>query len=171
MNFEKLRIQNIEETRKKLEQCYEDERLIKLLRFAEKFEQLVEQSRPELTECASEISEQLSVLKSRLDTTICKLTKEIMPNTAAVCGCVLGAKLLKAAGSMKNLASMPSSKIQLLGAEKALFRHLKEGTKAPKHGLIVMHPSVTKAKNKGKAARHLANEIAKAARIDYFRQR
>ncbi len=80
----------------------------------------------------------------------------------------IAAKLLAQAGSLKALAEMPSSTIQLLGAEKALFRHLRKGSKPPKHGYIIEHPIVRKSKNKGKAARILAEVISMAARIDYF---
>jgi len=65
---------------------------------------------------------------------------------------------------------LPSSTIQILGAEKALFRHLTKGTKAPKHGVIFAHELIQKATNKGKAARNLASAIAKAAKLDYFRK-
>lgn len=95
--------------------------------------------------------------------------EQICKNLNSIVGKYLGVKLLELAGSLKKLASMPSSKIQLLGAEKALFKHLKEGTPAPKHGIIFHHPLVLKAKNKGKAARLLADKIAIAARIDYFK--
>lgn len=95
--------------------------------------------------------------------------EEMCRNLCSLAGKELGLKLISHAGSLKKLASMPSSKIQLLGAEKALFKHLKHGTPSPKHGMIFHHPLVSKAKNKGKAARLLADKIAIAARIDYFR--
>lgn len=99
-----------------------------------------------------------------------KAIEKLMPNTVKAAGVILSAKLLEKAGSLKKLAEMPSSKIQLLGAEKALFRHLKEKSKAPKYGLIFMHESIKNAENKGKAARKLASEIMKAIRIDYYRK-
>lgn len=93
------------------------------------------------------------------------------PNLRAVAGAVLGAKLLSLAGSLQKMASMPASTIQLLGAEKALFRHIKTGAKCPKHGIILEHPLVAKAKRDehGKAARALADKIALAVKIDYFK--
>ena len=74
------------------------------------------------------------------------------------------------AGSIKKLAEMPASTIQLLGAEKALFRHLKTKARCPRHGLIINHPLLANAKQKdhGKIARHLASSMALAARVDFF---
>ncbi|MEM0205022.1 MAG: hypothetical protein QXM57_04500, partial [Nitrososphaerota archaeon] len=74
------------------------------------------------------------------------------------------------AGGLEKLAKMPASTIQVLGAEKALFRFLKTGRGAPKHGLIFQHPYVhTSPKwQRGKIARVLAAKISIAARIDYF---
>ena len=66
---------------------------------------------------------------------------------------------------------LPASTIQLLGAEKALFRHIKTNAKSPKHGIIINHQFVQKAqrKNKGKAARILADKLSLCARLDYFK--
>lgn len=100
-----------------------------------------------------------------------KLMEETCPNLLRIVGSLTGARLLSLSGSLKNLAEMPSSKIQVLGAEKALFRHLKERTKAPKFGIIFAHESIQKAKNKGQASRRLAAAISKATRIDYFRNK
>ena len=83
---------------------------------------------------------------------------------------LIGARLISLAGSLKHLAELPSSTIQVLGAEKALFRHIKTGAKAPKFGVIFNHELITNSDYKAKTARHLAAEISKATRIDYFRQ-
>lgn len=93
-----------------------------------------------------------------------------MPNFSSVAGHVLGARILGRAGGMRRLAFRPSSTIQLLGAEKALFRHLREGAKGPKYGLIYAHPLVRAANpwDRGKVARALAGKLAIAAREDYF---
>ena len=66
---------------------------------------------------------------------------------------------------------MPASTIQILGAEKALFRHMKTGAKPPRHGVIVAHPLISRAPDKmhGKIARTLADKISIAAKVDYFR--
>ncbi|MFP4403704.1 MAG: hypothetical protein ACOC3X_02015 [Nanoarchaeota archaeon] len=93
------------------------------------------------------------------------------PNLKEICGSLVGAKLIEHCGSIKKLATMTASTIQLLGAEKALFRHLKTGSKVPKHGLILQHQYVSNAKqkDKGKVARALADKIAICARVDFFK--
>ncbi len=95
---------------------------------------------------------------------------EIAPNLSEVAGPVLAAKLIEKAGSLKKLAMMPSGTIQLLGAEKALFRAKKTGSKPPKHGLIFQHPYVHSKPRKlrGRSARALAAKLAWAARADVF---
>ena len=98
----------------------------------------------------------------------------IAPNFSIIAGPLLAARLLAEAGSLKGLAIMPSSTIQLLGAEKALFRHFKnKQAKPPKHGLIFMHAMLQKTPkdHKGKMARALAGKLSIAARADYFGKR
>ena len=92
------------------------------------------------------------------------------PNTKAVCDVLTAARLIEHAGSLKRLSEMPASTIQVLGAEKALFRHMKTGAKPPRHGIIVNHPLIAKAPEKmhGKVARALADKISIASKIDYF---
>ncbi|MDW8062949.1 MAG: hypothetical protein RMI43_02120 [Candidatus Caldarchaeum sp.] len=92
------------------------------------------------------------------------------PNLSAVAGPVLGSRLISLAGGLENLARLPASTVQVLGAEKALFRFLKTGRGAPKHGVIFQHPYVHSAPRwqRGKIARALATKISIAARIDYF---
>lgn len=97
------------------------------------------------------------------------LMKTFMPNTQAVAGSLISAKLLSHAGTLRRLIEFPSSTIQLLGAEKALFRHLRTGARCPKHGIIISHEFVARAKNKGRMARMLADKILIAAKIDYFK--
>lgn len=94
--------------------------------------------------------------------------KQFAPNFFAIAGGQVGAKLLAVAGSMRQLARMPSSTIQVLGAEKALFRHLKTGARPPKYGILFQHSIVQKSKNKGRTARNIANIISIAAKTDYF---
>ncbi len=117
---------------------------------------------------ANSIKEHLKVLKI-LESFIKKQTMIIAPETSNIATPLLTAKLMALAGSFKRLAMLPASTIQLLGAEKALFRHLRTGAKSPKHGVILHHQSVQSAKNKGKAARQLANKISTAIKIDFFR--
>lgn len=92
-------------------------------------------------------------------------------NISKVCGSILGARLLEKAGSLKALAFMPSSKIQLLGAKKAFLEFKKRGKNPPKHGVIFYHPSIQNAekKQRGAIARKLSGKIAIAARKDYFK--
>ena len=95
---------------------------------------------------------------------------EIAPNLRLMVGSSLGAKLISHAGGLKRLAMYPSSTVQIMGAEKALFRHLKSGDRPPKYGLIYQHPQVRGAKwwNRGKIARMLAGMISHAVRRDVF---
>lgn len=98
--------------------------------------------------------------------------KKECPNITEVAGYLIGAKLLTIAGSLRSLVMMPSSTIQLLGAEKALFRHMiNKSSKPPKHGLIHEHIILQRAKreDRGKVARALADKILLAAKIDYFK--
>ena len=96
--------------------------------------------------------------------------ESVAPNLRLLVGASLGAKLISHAGGLKRLASYPSSTVQIMGAEKALFRHLKSGDRPPKYGLIYQHPQVRGAKwwNRGKIARMLAGRISLAARKDVF---
>ncbi|RMF06334.1 NOP58 family protein [Candidatus Woesearchaeota archaeon] len=113
---------------------------------------------------------ELYELRDSIEKEIESLMENCCPNLKEVAGALIGAKLLSHAGSLKRLCSMPASTIQLLGAEKALFRHLTTGARCPKHGLIIQHPLIASAgKNRGKASRMLADKIALAARIDYFK--
>jgi nucleolar protein 56 len=90
------------------------------------------------------------------------------PRVLEICGPLIGAKLIAHKGNLRDLAFMPASTIQILGAEKALFRHLRSKAKSPKYGYLLQHQEVARAQNKGKAARQLANRISKAAKQDYF---
>ncbi|MFP4116280.1 MAG: NOP5/NOP56 family protein [Candidatus Aenigmatarchaeota archaeon] len=96
--------------------------------------------------------------------------KEVAPNLTHLIGAEMGAQLISLAGSLEKLARMPSSKIQLLGAEKALFRHLKGGGKPPKYGIIYNHPYIqqTPEGKRGKAARAIASKLMMAARTDNY---
>ena len=105
-------------------------------------------------------------LESYLDTAM----EEVAPNIQALAGSLLGARLIAISGGLTNLAKMPASTIQVLGAEKALFRALKTGTRPPKHGIIFQHAIIHDAKRwqRGKLARALAGKLAIAARTDAF---
>lgn len=90
-----------------------------------------------------------------------------------VAGITIAAKLISHAGSLRRLVEMPSSTIQILGAEKALFRHMrnKKRNLPPKHGIIHEHQLIQKSKEEmhGKAARALADKLSIAIKIDYFK--
>ena len=109
-------------------------------------------------------------IKKKMDKEIAKRVKEIMPNTSYLIGEKIAAKLLVEAGSLERLAKMPSSTIQVIGAEKSLFLHLKGRAKSPKHGIIYLTDYIQKAprQQRGKVARLLALKINMAVKIDYF---
>jgi nucleolar protein 56 len=96
--------------------------------------------------------------------------KKVAPNMTAIVGAPLSARLVSIAGSLENLAKMPASTLQVLGAEKALFRSLKTGARPPKHGVIFQHTAVHQSPRwqRGKIARALAGKLSIAARIDSF---
>ncbi|KAM8917842.1 nucleolar protein 56 [Spinachia spinachia] len=95
---------------------------------------------------------------------------QVAPNLAALIGEVVGARLISHAGSLTNLAKYPASTVQILGAEKALFRALKTKGNTPKYGLIFHSTFIGRAaaKNKGRISRYLANKCTIASRIDCF---
>ncbi len=95
---------------------------------------------------------------------------DLAPNTAALAGSVLGARLIAKAGGLQRLSRLPAGTIQILGAEDAFFRFLKSKKKPPKHGLIFAHPDIRNASKKvrGRLARSLAAKLAIAARADAF---
>ena len=94
----------------------------------------------------------------------------VFPNLVNVLGTQLAVRIVAAAGSLPRLARMPASTVQLLGAEKALFRHMSDGSPPPKHGLLYQHPSVKQAvrKDKGRVSRKLAARVAIASKIEYY---
>ncbi len=100
-----------------------------------------------------------------------KVMIKYCPNLLELAGVTIGAKLIELGKGLKHLALLPASTIQLLGAEKALFRHLKTGSRSPKHGIILKHTLVQNANrdHKGKAARMLADKLSLCARLDYFK--
>merc|ERR1711894_668002 len=101
---------------------------------------------------------------------LCKKMAMIAPNLCSLVGEIVGARLISHAGSLINLAKYPASTIQILGAEKALFRALKTRGNTPKYGLIFHSTFIGRAgsKNKGRISRYLANKCSIASRIDCF---
>jgi nucleolar protein 56 len=94
----------------------------------------------------------------------------VAPNLAAMAGPVLAARLIALAGGLESLARKPSSTLQVLGAEDALFAHLRGEGSSPKHGVIFTHEYVrgTRPEERGSAARALAGKLTIAARVDHY---
>lgn len=100
-----------------------------------------------------------------------KVMNKYCPNLLELAGPTIGAKLIELGKSLKRLAMLPASTLQLLGAEKALFRHIKTGSRSPKYGVIINHPIIQNAKKdeKGKSSRVLADKLSLCARLDFFK--
>lgn len=114
---------------------------------------------------------QLNTMRGGLNDYVESQMKKVAPNVSDVAGATIGARLMAKAGGLDRLAILPASTIQILGAEKALFRSLRTGARPPKHGILFQHQAVHMAPKwqRGKIARTLANKIAIAARVDYYR--
>jgi nucleolar protein 56 len=112
-------------------------------------------------------------LKEHYEAYLEQIMESYCKNLLAVCGATIAARLIRGIGGLNRLATASSTTIQMLGAERALFRHLRTKSKPPKYGYIVNHPLVSRAKKqvKGKTARALADKISIAAKVDYFRGR
>lgn len=113
---------------------------------------------------------ELVKFREKAETYVDAVMKETAPNTTALLGPLLTARLMSIAGGLMNLAKMPSSTMQVLGAEKALFRSLKTGARPPKHGVIFQYASIHMSPRwqRGKIARALSGKLAIAARVDAF---
>lgn len=107
-------------------------------------------------------------LRDEIEKYEAKIANELCPNMSHIAGPELAAKLVAQAGGLQRIASFPASTIQVLGAEKALFKHLKSGSRPPKHGLIFQHALVGKSPRhvRGKIARTLAAQLAIASKAD-----
>ncbi len=132
-----------------------------------------------VSEVTDEFRDRINSLKSLrriIEREMEGVVTKIAPNTTEMLGPIITARLLEKAGSMEKLAFLPASKIQILGAEKSLYKALarmKRGKKAktPKHGIIFLHPFIRTLpkKKRGKMARYMANKIAIAIKLDYFK--
>ncbi|MHA1431840.1 MAG: C/D box methylation guide ribonucleoprotein complex aNOP56 subunit [Candidatus Freyarchaeota archaeon] len=109
-------------------------------------------------------------LRREIERYISEMMKEVAPNVNGIIGPLLGARLISLAGGINELARLPSSITQILGAEKALFRSKRTGAPPPKHGVIFRHADINTAPwwQRGKIARVYAGKLAIAARIDAF---
>jgi nucleolar protein 56 len=121
----------------------------------------------ELADQVIEQSELRDDLANNIETTM----DIVAPNVKELLTASVGARVIAKAGSLQRLATLPASTIQILGAEKALFRSLKTGANPPKHGMLFQHPLIHAAPKwqRGKIARAVAAKVAIAARIDAYR--
>ena len=131
----------------------------------------VKLSSKDLSECLSLARQIVSLEKLRKEFEAYQkdLAIELCPNLSEVGGPEIAAKLVSHVGSLKRLALLPASAIQVLGAEKALFKHLKnKRIPPPKHGIIFQHAKISSSPKmvRGKIARALANKLATAAKAD-----
>merc|ERR1719424_2344747 len=112
----------------------------------------------------------LGLYRKQLQEYLHSKMNNVAPNLAALIGDQVAARLISHAGSLTNLAKYPASTVQILGAEKALFRALKTRGNTPKYGLIFHSTFIGRAaaKNKGRISRYLANKCSIACRIDNF---
>lgn len=119
----------------------------------------------------SEEAQHLYSLRDKLASHVERTMRQAAPNVSAIAGATIGARLIARAGGLQRLAILPASTIQILGAEKALYRALKTGSRPPKHGILFQHAAVHSAPKwqRGKIARTVAGKIAIAARVDEFR--
>ncbi len=108
--------------------------------------------------------------KRQIEAYIQNSMESIAPNLNLIAGPMLGARLISIAGSLEKLANFPSSTIQVIGASRALFKHLRARAPSPKHGIIYSHPLINTAPwwVRGKIARALAAKLSLAARIDFY---
>ncbi len=129
-----------------------------------------EKSRGALGRVAGEI-EQMADTRTALAKEVSARANDVMPNTSALIGGLVAARLMANAGGLLPLSRLPASAIQVLGARTALFAHLKTHTPSPKHGIIFQHRRVHNAPRdiRGRVARVLAGKLAIAARLDYYR--
>jgi len=120
-----------------------------------------------IRDCSKEVFT-LYEVRERMAEYIDGLMAQIAPNIRAVVGGTIGARLISLAGGLRQLAKMPSSTLQVLGAEKALFRALRAHAKPPKHGVIYQHPDIRGSPKwqRGKIARALSGKLSIAARVD-----
>lgn len=118
----------------------------------------------------AEVSKNSYKLREETNNYIKRIIKEIAPNLNELAGPMLTARLIDLTGSLEKLSKLPSSTIQVIGAEKSLFKHLKGHAPSPKHGVIYMHSAIHSVppSERGKIARKLANKICVAAKADYF---
>ncbi len=119
-----------------------------------------------LAERAADLADEADDLRRFVERT----APDVVPNLSTLAGPVLAARLLDLAGGLESLAKKPSGTVQVLGAEDALFAHLRGRAPSPKHGIIFTHEAVrgTHPEHRGSAARALAGKLTIAARVDHY---
>lgn len=119
-----------------------------------------------LAEQTADLADEADSLRTYIERT----APAVAPNLSMLAGPVLAARLISLAGGLEALAKKPSGTVQVLGAEDALFAHLKGNAPSPKHGVIFTHEYVrgTRREDRGSAARALAGKLSIAARIDHY---
>ena len=120
------------------------------------------------------LAEEIKHLSNTRDSLTKHLEQEmdkVAPNTKEILGATIGARMIAKVGSLDRLAMLPASTVQVIGAERALFRALKTGSRPPKHGILFQHPLVHSAPKwqRGKIARAIAAKVVIAARIDAYK--
>ncbi len=132
--------------------------------------ELADKDSQQIIDLAKQITS-LFELRDKTEEYLTVILKDYLPNVHHVLGTTITAKLMLIAGSLRHLALFPASTIQMLGAETALFRHLKTGAKCPKYGFLFLHPLVSNSKSnkRGRAARVLADKVSILAKVDYFK--
>jgi nucleolar protein 56 len=120
----------------------------------------------ELARRVRDLDDEAAELRASIERT----APEVAPNLSALAGPVLAARLVALAGGLETLARKPSGTLQVLGAEEALFAHLRGRAPSPKHGVIYTHEAVrnTHPDDRGSAARALAGKLTIAARADHY---
>jgi nucleolar protein 56 len=123
-----------------------------------------------LVSCVEEV-ERLVDLRISLARAVTRAAERAFPNSSALVGGLVAARLVERAGGLERLAVMPSATLQVLGAETALFSHLHAGTPPPKHGILFQHRRVHRAPRhlRGRVARTIAAKMAIAAKLDHLR--
>jgi nucleolar protein 56 len=108
--------------------------------------------------------------RAELEKAVAVQVQAVAPTLSALVGDFVAARLIALAGSLERLAFLPASTIQTLGAETALFAHIRQGKDPPKHGVLFQHHWVNTAapQQRGRVARTLAGKAALAARLDHF---
>jgi nucleolar protein 56 len=119
------------------------------------------------------LAQNLALRRRDLEAYVERSVRALAPNVSDLTGPIIAARLVTLAGSVEDLARYPAGTVQLLGAERALFRHIRTGSRPPKHGVLFQHPLIHRAPpwQRGALARAFAGRIAMAARADAYTHR